>query len=150
MWSEECQHRYPPLTCVHDMVDRCTLWYAVCILCYGGGWCRLVCICTWTYVDYSGWQTPPHTKYVHCCYTMLCCIHFVSSPIATMTIEHVMMHNIHQIHRYWWNVSISVFTVYLHSRLTNLTNQPTTRVTASRAANQMVPGLLQCQQSALS
>ena len=30
MWSEECQP--PPLTCVHDMVDRCTLWYAVCIL----------------------------------------------------------------------------------------------------------------------
>ena len=148
MWSEECQH--PPLTCVHDMVDRCPLWYAVCILCYGG-WCRFVCICTWTYVDYSGWQPHHHqhppTKYVHCCYTMFCCIHFVSSPIATMTIEHVMMHNIHQIHRYWWNVSISVFTVYLHPRLTN---QPATCVTASRAANHIVPGLLQCQQSALS
>ena len=86
MWSEECQH--PPLTCVHDMVDRCPLWYAVYILCYGG-WCRFVCICTCTYVDYSGWQTPPPPHTHKICTLLLhyaCCIHFVSSPIATMTI----------------------------------------------------------------
>ena len=48
--------------------------------------CMFVCIRTCTFVDQPHTTNSPTYKYVHSCHTTLCCIHFLSSPITTMTI----------------------------------------------------------------
>ena len=50
--------------------------------------CIFVCIYTCTFVDQPHTTTSPTHK-VCSCHAILCCIHFVSSPVTTMTIcEH--------------------------------------------------------------